>query len=450
MTSKIKVDNINKVSDDSTIIKKCGSTTTVGSGAGNTIVVCGATVTIGRCGGTVALASGATQSGFGRSGSVNWQTSIKTANFTAVSGEGYFCDTNGGAFTLTLPSSPSAGDIVALKDYKGTFDSEALTIGRNGSNLNGNAEDSVQNVKHTSLTLVYADSTQGWLAVEEGTGNIGFVGISATGGTATTSGNCKIHTFTGPGTFTVNSVAASSSNNILSYMVVGGGGGGGRYSAAGGGAGGFREYKSPATPYTASPLNGNPGGTEITATVTSFPVTIGAGGATHPSPNPGGSGSNGTSSVFSTVTSAGGGYGSGGNGTANPGGPGGSGGGSGGTSDGGSAGSGNTPPVSPPQGNNGGVRAGQYGAGGGGAGAVGGNSGGPLGFGVGGDGVGTGINPSPGIGSPGPCGSLRYFSGGGGATGVPGNNSPTSWGAGGNVCGGTGKAGVVVIRYRFQ
>ena len=84
MTSKIKVDNINKVSDDSTIIKKCGSTTTVGSGAGNTVVVCGSTVTIGRCGGTVSLASGASQTGFGRTGTVDWQTgSIKTATFTA-------------------------------------------------------------------------------------------------------------------------------------------------------------------------------------------------------------------------------------------------------------------------------------------------------------------------------------------------------------------------------
>ena len=69
MTSKIKVDNINKVSDDSNIIKKCGTTTTVGSGSGNTIVVCGSTVTMGRCGGTVALASGATQTGFGTNGS---------------------------------------------------------------------------------------------------------------------------------------------------------------------------------------------------------------------------------------------------------------------------------------------------------------------------------------------------------------------------------------------
>ena len=88
MTSKIKVDNVNKVSDDSNIIKKCGSTTTVGSGSGNTVVVCGSTVTIGRCGGTVALASGATQSGFGRSGSVDWQTTKKTTDFTAVNGEG--------------------------------------------------------------------------------------------------------------------------------------------------------------------------------------------------------------------------------------------------------------------------------------------------------------------------------------------------------------------------
>lgn len=119
MTSKIKVDNINKVSDDSNIIKKCGTTTTIGSGASNPIVVDGSAVTIGRCGGTVALASGATQTGFGRTGTVDWQTgSIKTANFTAVSGEGYFCDTSSGSFSLILPASPSAGDIVALLSVK--------------------------------------------------------------------------------------------------------------------------------------------------------------------------------------------------------------------------------------------------------------------------------------------------------------------------------------------
>ena len=103
MTSKIKVDNINKVSDDSNIIKKCGTTTTIGSGASNPIVVDGSAVTLGRCGGTVALASGATQTGFGRTGTVDWQTSsIKTSTFTAANGEGYFANTSGGAFTMNF------------------------------------------------------------------------------------------------------------------------------------------------------------------------------------------------------------------------------------------------------------------------------------------------------------------------------------------------------------
>ena len=90
---------------------------------------CGTTLTLGASGDTVALASGASQSGFGRSGSVNWQTSIKTADFTAASGEGYFCDTASvGAFTLTLPSSPSVGDIVALKDYASNFATNKLSV----------------------------------------------------------------------------------------------------------------------------------------------------------------------------------------------------------------------------------------------------------------------------------------------------------------------------------
>ena len=75
---------------------------------------CG-TVTLGDSGDTITIPSGATitnngtQTGFGRrTGAVNWQTgSIKTATFTAASGEGYFCNTSGGAFTLTLPASPS-------------------------------------------------------------------------------------------------------------------------------------------------------------------------------------------------------------------------------------------------------------------------------------------------------------------------------------------------------
>ena len=86
MTSTIKVDNIQN---------QCGA---------NIINESSNTITIGASGDTVTLASGASQSGFGRTGTVNWVTTKKTANFTAVSGEGYFCNTSGGAFTLTLPS----------------------------------------------------------------------------------------------------------------------------------------------------------------------------------------------------------------------------------------------------------------------------------------------------------------------------------------------------------
>ena len=157
-------------------------------------------------------------------GTVNWQTSIKTATFTAASGEGYFCNTSGGAFTVNLPSSPSVGDIVAIKDYGSSFATNNLTIGRGGSNLNGDAADNVRDTDNESLTLVYADATKGWLAVEEGTGFIGESFITATGGTITTSGNDKIHTFTGPGTFTVCTTASSAANNIVSYVVVAGGG----------------------------------------------------------------------------------------------------------------------------------------------------------------------------------------------------------------------------------
>ena len=74
--SKIEVDAITQQS---------GTTLTTGGGASKTVVVDATTVTLGRCGGTVALASGASQSGFGREGSVNWQTTIKTGDFTSVS-----------------------------------------------------------------------------------------------------------------------------------------------------------------------------------------------------------------------------------------------------------------------------------------------------------------------------------------------------------------------------
>jgi len=95
-------------------------------------------------------------------GGTSWQA-VKTTGFTAVAGQGYFCNTTGGAFTMTLPSSPTIGDEVSFIDYAGTFDSYALTIGRNSEKINGATADLTVSVERAANTLVYTDGTQGWL-----------------------------------------------------------------------------------------------------------------------------------------------------------------------------------------------------------------------------------------------------------------------------------------------
>tara|TARA_R100001224_G_scaffold113489_1_gene99049 strand:- start:1035 stop:2408 length:1374 start_codon:yes stop_codon:yes gene_type:complete len=431
------------------------------------------TITIGASGDTVTLASGASQSGFGRSGSVDWQTTAKTGDFTAANGEGYFVNTTSGEITATLPASPSVGDIVAFKDFSNTFDTNKLTIARNGSNIGGDAIDAEVSVEGQSLVLVYSSSAEGWLVTAAATDadlpRPSFV--AATGGTITTVGDDKIHTFTGPGTFCVSGISATPANNVVSYLVVAGGGSGGQGDAygGGGGAGGFREVKTPLSPYTASPLDGyGTPGNRISVTATAFPITVGAGGTGFSGPTPKRSGNCGSASVFSTISSAGGG----GGGAYNSidGSAGGSGGGSGNNStpisDGGA---GNTPPVSPPQGNKGGGMQPSSGAavgGGGGATAVGG-PGNPSGPSNGGAGATTGINNSSttyaggGGGGSNPPISNTGGSGGGGAGGHDSPNvsgtagtANTGGGGGGNGPTGTGAgsggSGIVIIRYKFQ
>src|SRR6056300_796261 len=113
MASEIKVDNI-KDQCGTAVITRCGSTHTVTAEvykadtikdtSDNTYLAkCGSTVTLGGCGQTIELASGASQSGFGRSGSVNWDTTPKTTSFTAVSGTGYFVNTTSNTITMTMP-----------------------------------------------------------------------------------------------------------------------------------------------------------------------------------------------------------------------------------------------------------------------------------------------------------------------------------------------------------
>ena len=109
------------------IQQQCGTTLTVGGGACKTAVVDATTVTLGRCGGTVSLASGATQSGFGRTGTVDWETSIQTGTVTAATGKGYFVNTTSGEITVNLPAG-AAGSIVAVSDYASTAASNNITI----------------------------------------------------------------------------------------------------------------------------------------------------------------------------------------------------------------------------------------------------------------------------------------------------------------------------------
>jgi len=404
---------------------------------------------------------------------VQWQSVIVadgSTTTTGVAGRGYFINTTSAAHTFTLPATATFADTILIKDYAGTFATNKLTIARNGHNIQGVANNSLIGTNRASVVLVYVDTTRGWeFTIESNVADLQFNSfITATGGTVTTSGNFKIHNFTGDGCFVVATIGAGPAggpSNVDYLVVAGGAGGGSGYRSGGGGAGGYRTtFPSPSC---------NAGSFPVSATT--YPITVGAGGAGGTTPE--NSGTNGSNSVFSTITSAGGGFGGGKYFTGpHTGGSGGSGG--GGTGGGtpvpaaGAGGTGNSPPVSPPQGNPGGagqdypVINHQVGGGGGGASAAGSgsgpsrpggagsansitassvtyagggggggySSGGPGTGGSGGGGAGGGSLPAPGT-----AGTANTGGGGGGAAGEPGCST-----------GGAGGKGIVIIRYKFQ
>ena len=450
----------------------------------NTVdVQCGSTLTLGSSGKTVQLASGASQSGFGRTGTVDWQTTPKTANFTAVNGEGYFVNTTSGAVTMTMPSG-SAGAIVSIQDYNKTFDTNNLTVApASGEKINGGdaSANLIIETEGQGLTFVYVDSTVGWKTVHDNEFTAGGSNyISATGGTITCCGDFKIHTFTGPGTFTVSATGAPA-NNTLEYIVVAGGGGAGfcgGNAMGGAGAGGFRLAAPSLAPltYPGKPLSA----TGLTATAAAFPITVGAGGSPG-GPTLGSQGTAGSTSTFSTISSAGGAKGSKGSVNSGVGCAGGSGAGGAGGGYNRAAGAGNTPPVSPPQGQPGGNSGNNpaypdHASGGGGGAICAGAQGRSISnnaSGKGGDGAGI---PTA-FGSNGvPCGSFRYYAGGGageyyapvtsekapggkgggGNGGGPGQDGTANTGGGGagggtpGSAGGAGGSGIIIIRYKFQ
>ena len=95
-------------------------------------------------------------------GGAAWQA-VKTGNFNVTAKEGYFVNTTSGAITATLPSSPTIGDFVSFIDYAGTFDTNNLTIARNGKPIQGDASDLTVSIERAGFTLVFVDNTQGWL-----------------------------------------------------------------------------------------------------------------------------------------------------------------------------------------------------------------------------------------------------------------------------------------------
>ena len=95
-------------------------------------------------------------------GGTAWQA-VVTGATTMVSGRGYFVNTTSSAFTMTLPASPSIGDNVSIIDYAGTFDSNTCTIGRNSEKIQGASADMTATTERAAFTLVYVDSTHGWL-----------------------------------------------------------------------------------------------------------------------------------------------------------------------------------------------------------------------------------------------------------------------------------------------
>ena len=350
-------------------------------------------------------------------GGIDWDTNIKTATFSANPGRGYIVNTTAGEVTINLPAGVP-GNIVAVQDYAGTFDTNKLIISSNGSEaIQGSTTiDGECTTENATVYLLYQDSTQGWTSQD------------------------------------INLIPQTL--NVSYLVIAGGGAGGGAGQAGGGGAGGLRT---------------NYGGTALVISqAVNYTLTVGAGGVGTGS-GVSGSGSN---SVFNTITSAGGG---GGAEHTFSGADGGSGGGAGTQHQSGtSGGSGNTPNVSPSQGNDGGGH-GTYGApycGGGGGGFTNAGTQGGNQSGNGGPGIaytnansitGQALSVAGGGGGGTYSGTAGSATNGGGAgfsgTGASGGNAGTpgtvnTGGGGGGTgnygtgtIGASGGSGVVILRY---
>ena len=196
----------------------------------------------------------------------DWQATPKTANFTAVAGEGYFVDTTSSAITVTLPSSPTAGDEVSFIDYGANASTNNITLDPGTLNFRGSTDDLILSTDGQAVNLVYSAVSKGWLVNYDAGGTIPFT----------------------------QSFSAD-------FLVVAGGAGATSDISGGGGAGGLR------TSYGSTSGGGaSAEGSLVLNTSTNYTVTVGAGGTGIASQNVPAT-LNGSNSQFDSITSIGGG-----------------------------------------------------------------------------------------------------------------------------------------------
>ena len=145
---------------------------------------------------------------------IDWQA-VKTSDFTASAGKGYFVNTASGAVTVTLPSSPIIGDTLSIVDYGGTSATNNIILVANGNKILGSAINKTISTNEVGIVLVFTDSTKGWV-VNGAYVQVGLAGApgAPTIGTAVLSGADVNVPFTAPadnGDDTITSYTATSS-----------------------------------------------------------------------------------------------------------------------------------------------------------------------------------------------------------------------------------------------
>ena len=136
----------------------------------------------------------------------------KTANYTTQDLEGVLADTSGGAFTVTLPASPSTGDQVVIADSGNAFASNNLTVGRNSSTINGSASDLVLDISGVSVQLIYDGST--WEVYAQ-IGGVGGNAVTLTGTQTLTNKTLTSPTLTTPALGTPSALVLTNATGTL-------------------------------------------------------------------------------------------------------------------------------------------------------------------------------------------------------------------------------------------